>query len=33
MKLLRRSLPSVAVLLALGAMSLAPLRSSAEPAP
>jgi hypothetical protein len=33
MKLLRRSLPSVAVLLALGTMSLAPLRSSAEPAP
>jgi hypothetical protein len=32
MKLLRRSLPSVAVLLALGTMSLAPLRSSAEPA-
>jgi hypothetical protein len=33
MKLLRRTLPSVAVLLSLGAMSLAPLRSSAEPAP
>src|SRR5438132_3584966 len=31
MHLLRRSLPSVAVLLAVGAMSLAPLPSSAQP--